>query len=278
MYLVCEFCCEPFKSNRKKRFCGKECQLSRRRICKGCEKPFVCKRQGRSEFCTLECANRFNNQWAKGHICLWCARVFKIKTRSSRNDGKYCSRECAFEHWHELKAIRKVQSEGDRWLAGLWKICECSNCNKVFFSQQTKSHLCSRKCSISYYNPPVPLREMQCRQCGNVYQGKGQPVCSSCVSLNRKAASKAAKIRRKYQLTSTQVEPIGYDEIFDRDGWLCQECGVSVSREFDVNDDRYPNLDHIIPLAKGGTHTKENVRCTCRKCNIEKADKVLTLF
>jgi 5-methylcytosine-specific restriction endonuclease McrA len=34
-------------------------------------------------------------------------------------------------------------------------------------------------------------------------------------------------------------------------------------------------LDHIVPLAKGGTHTWNNVQCTCRRCNAGKAAKVI---
>ena len=36
----------------------------------------------------------------------------------------------------------------------------------------------------------------------------------------------------------------------------------------------YPTLDHIIPLAKGGTHTWNNVQCACAMCNSEKRDIV----
>lgn len=35
-------------------------------------------------------------------------------------------------------------------------------------------------------------------------------------------------------------------------------------------------LDHIIPLSKGGTHTKTNVRYICRKCNAHKSAKLPT--
>lgn len=30
------------------------------------------------------------------------------------------------------------------------------------------------------------------------------------------------------------------------------------------------SLDHFIALCKGGDHTYENVRCCCRKCNMDK--------
>jgi 5-methylcytosine-specific restriction endonuclease McrA len=34
--------------------------------------------------------------------------------------------------------------------------------------------------------------------------------------------------------------------------------------------DATPELEHVIPLSKGGTHTKDNVRCSCRACNLNK--------
>jgi 5-methylcytosine-specific restriction endonuclease McrA len=35
-----------------------------------------------------------------------------------------------------------------------------------------------------------------------------------------------------------------------------------------------PELDHIIPLAKGGDHTKSNVQCVCASCNRKKGARL----
>lgn len=32
-------------------------------------------------------------------------------------------------------------------------------------------------------------------------------------------------------------------------------------------------IDHIIPVAKGGTHDRSNLQCLCRPCNREKSDR-----
>jgi hypothetical protein len=49
---------------------------------------------------------------------------------------------------------------------------------------------------------------------------------------------------------------------------FCPLCKVELN---DINKDpaQY-NLDHIILLSLGGTHTKNNVRFTCRKCNLKR--------
>ena len=57
-------------------------------------------------------------------------------------------------------------------------------------------------------------------------------------------------------------------EIFDRDGYQCQYCGKqppTVCLE----------VDHIIPVKKGGTNDKENLRTSCVDCNRGKSTKTL---
>lgn len=51
--------------------------------------------------------------------------------------------------------------------------------------------------------------------------------------------------------------------IYGRDGYRCCKCGVS---------DGYAQLeiDHIIPISKGGKTTYDNLQTLCRKCNMEK--------
>lgn len=63
-------------------------------------------------------------------------------------------------------------------------------------------------------------------------------------------------------------------EIFERDNWICQLCNKPVDRRI-----RYPSwwcatLDHIVPLSKGGQHTRDNVQCSHRRCNEIKSDSL----
>lgn len=52
-------------------------------------------------------------------------------------------------------------------------------------------------------------------------------------------------------------------KIYDRDGWKCCKCGKS-------NKDGDLEIDHIIPIAKGGKSTYDNLQTLCHHCNIEK--------
>ena len=59
-------------------------------------------------------------------------------------------------------------------------------------------------------------------------------------------------------------------QIKERDNYTCQYCGNSVHKE--------PNLlleiDHIIPVAKGGCTIESNLQTLCWRCNRKKSDKV----
>jgi 5-methylcytosine-specific restriction endonuclease McrA len=56
--------------------------------------------------------------------------------------------------------------------------------------------------------------------------------------------------------------------IYERDGYTCQYCGVKAKiREL--------NIDHVVPRSKGGRNSWTNLVCSCIKCNSRKADKSL---
>lgn len=63
-------------------------------------------------------------------------------------------------------------------------------------------------------------------------------------------------------------------DIFERDGWHCQICGVNTPRHlsgFHTALDA-PVLDHIQPIILGGAHVAHNVQLLCLSCNSSKHD------
>lgn len=57
------------------------------------------------------------------------------------------------------------------------------------------------------------------------------------------------------------------ESIKQRDNYTCQECGVSLQDEPHL----LLEIDHIIPVAKGGLTTKDNLQTLCWKCNRKKS-------
>lgn len=52
--------------------------------------------------------------------------------------------------------------------------------------------------------------------------------------------------------------------VYQRDGGKCVRCSATEYLEF----------DHIIPFTKGGASSVNNVQLLCRKCNLEKSDRI----
>lgn len=65
-------------------------------------------------------------------------------------------------------------------------------------------------------------------------------------------------------------EPLDPDlrrAIFERDGYTCQHCGVSSSAGSQLR------VEHIIPVACGGSSELDNLQTLCASCNARKADR-----
>ncbi len=61
-----------------------------------------------------------------------------------------------------------------------------------------------------------------------------------------------------------RVRKMNRHEIFKRDNYTCQYCGVQ---------NHHLTLDHVMPRFRGGEHTWENVVSCCSECNLHKAGR-----
>lgn len=52
--------------------------------------------------------------------------------------------------------------------------------------------------------------------------------------------------------------------VFERDGGCCVECGETFDLQY----------DHILPVARGGATTLENLQLLCAECNRRKSDSI----
>lgn len=83
------------------------------------------------------------------------------------------------------------------------------------------------------------------------------------------------KCRHKWRAlkANATIENFTPLEIFVRDKYICQMCGRKTRPDYKTPyHPLYPNLDHIIPLNKGGDHSRQNTQCLCRQCNATKHD------
>jgi len=86
-----------------------------------------------------------------------------------------------------------------------------------------------------------------------------------------KAVGRKGSQKHRALKMGVECEVFDPKEIFERDGYRCQLCGKKTRPDYkNPNHPLYPNLDHIVPLSKGGSHTRLNTQCLCRQCNITK--------
>ena len=82
--------------------------------------------------------------------------------------------------------------------------------------------------------------------------------------------------RRRARRFGAYYETVKALTIFERDKWTCQICKIKTPKSHRGKKlATSPELDHIIPLARGGPHTHDNLQCLCRKCNGSKSDKTM---
>ncbi len=79
-----------------------------------------------------------------------------------------------------------------------------------------------------------------------------------------KACAYAAK--RRAMVRGTMIEDLTkYYATLLSNAIECSYCKIALSTE--------KHVDHMLPLNRGGTHTKENLCVTCPRCNLSKGDK-----
>lgn len=86
----------------------------------------------------------------------------------------------------------------------------------------------------------------------------------------RKAAHQARRARKR----GADAEVFESLEIFERDNWVCGICGGHVDPGLVWPDPWSATLDHVVPLSKGGPHTRANTQLAHARCNLSKGNSI----
>ena len=199
----------------------------------------------------------------------------------------YCSRRCNRDAWivrnpEANKAAKAKQAalekEKKRNAPKYTRIVfnSCVTCARVFVAKQKKKYCCPdcHPTAVKTKGNKESLAARVCAVCGKPCGytfGRAKIYCSKeCrhqgdVFKEGRRASKAKRRRLVGGAASETVKPF---KVFDRDKWRCQLCGCKTPKsKRNTLSDNAPELDHIIPISKGGDHSYKNTQCACRKCN-----------
>ncbi|MFC4783289.1 HNH endonuclease [Nocardioides sp. MAHUQ-72] len=89
----------------------------------------------------------------------------------------------------------------------------------------------------------------------------------------RESSSLARHVRRMRELAATaeRFDPL---EVYERDGWVCALCARPVDRALAWPDPMSRSLDHVIPLAANGHHSRANTQLAHWICNVRKGARL----
>lgn len=263
-------------------------------VCKSEFGPMLPGQAKRKTYCCRDCCNvqrsidhggdgKFNK--AKIRNCLRCGAEFKRK-KSKRDSATYCSQGCFPKHRphvrYELEAIRrigvnvrsaarykaKIKREEQIRERILKKEIDAIKKIQRLVTKEGRVRICQR-CSSKFI-----LRSSSTRLGGKNIR------CNQCAVEHAKEARRAERSRRRALERGADIgDSIDPMDVLKAFKWKCYICGVSTPKKLRGSyEDNAPEVDHIIPLSKGGGHVLSNLACACRKCNIEKSNNITFLL
>lgn len=199
----------------------------------------------------------------------YCSNVCKLRTWRANNPEAYLAQRAKHE-------VRKVSSYFAGYCAcgvpmgGRRERARCGVCEAKAgaMTARAKAEALHRQDAAV-----IQCDECQFSFCPLYVMGRRSSTCTVCSEAKVKARKLAAKLMRKAKVRAVTVEAVNPFRVFERDGWLCRLCGVATPRaKRGTYEDDAPELDHVVPLAKGGAHSYANTQCACRRCNGLKSD------
>ena len=154
----------------------------------------------------------------------------------------------------------------------------CMGCGAVFTpptrtAVKNEPVFCSRECVPARERsifPACSIFPTTCATCFRHFCGRNNRS-RACSAPCRKEMHSAYEATKRARTRGGRVEAVKAFIVFERDGWRCRLCGVPTPKRLrGLRVANAPELDHVVPLARGGTHTWDNVQCACMHCNRSK--------
>lgn len=104
------------------------------------------------------------------------------------------------------------------------------------------------------------------------HAGQFGSYCRDCVNARNRKWCKANPVygrqkrsRRRAVLKAAKVGSVDYGLVIQQAEGICAHCNTYIP---DLPKMRH--VDHIVPLARGGSHTQDNLQLLCQLCNDKK--------
>lgn len=196
--------------------------------------------------------------------CIICGAPAAPKGRRGPQ-SRYCSARCRKTTSRRRRDAARADTRARRRAQ-----LRCEHCGAEFSADRLARRFCSPKCRRDSHREFV---EATCELCGDVFTFAKTPAgrygtrfCSKrCRS--RSARWKANQLRRA-ATRAIDAEEFDLAEILKRDGCKCHICGRSIDPHLGWPHPQSASIDHLVPVSRGGSHTRQNVAAAHLFCNI----------
>lgn len=258
----CAHCAKQFESAREKKYCSRKCNVAYLKK--------IGPQQTRAEYLA-----RITNPDTRFE-CEHCQKPSRRKLSGTNTKNGHANRWCSMAC--RVQANQQARFNQDKLdYCSVWT-AHCLACQEPFVSK-CKRIYCSETCWPKPTSVSTAPAVKRCNGCEAQYVpthtgGRPSEYCGSvCQAAAMKAVRRINKAKRKAALAGATIERVDPFAVFDRDKWRCQLCGIKTPKSKRGSyDDNAPELDHIVPISKGGAHSYLNTQCSCRQCNIAKSD------
>ena len=183
--------------------------------------------------------------------CNHCQTLFKPLRTNKSDPQKFCSNTCARESKKSKKELH-----------------HCLECNVLTLNPK----FCSSSCAATHNNTLKPKRIKQykiCPICGN--QHTRIKYCSNDCNPNRLKLTD----EEKYFYVRAKKNEAWQRYMAKRKNQTPANVDVKALQEFYLNCPKGYEVDHIIPISKGGLHSLENLQYLTISENRKKSNKLL---
>lgn len=183
--------------------------------------------------------------------CSLCEAVYEGDSRS-----RYCSPECKQESARRRAAAWYVEHRDDPELRRRVKAATARHYERTKADPDEWAKKLARTAAWRMLNP-------------DLMRTSNREWCAA--NRDRK---RAKDHRRRARLLDAYVADVDPAVIWKRDKGICGICHEPIDPSLPWSDKMCRTLDHIVPLAKGGTHEPSNVQLAHAVCNSRKCDRL----
>ena len=139
----------------------------------------------------------------------------------------------------------------------------CAVCGVLIVPNSRKPRrFCSAQCLRDHHNP---IKNEAAKAERSRRRDVGEP---SMYSEREREVRRINDHRRRARRVGARSERVSHRAVFERDNWVCGLCGDPVDPSVKWPSLMSASLDHVVPLARGGSHTYDNVQLAHSGCNI----------